>query len=234
MLWHHFCARGEREIGIKGRMRAEQQSASPTGWRTLMSYENTVEVEISNDMIASSEIHSFESVALPHLDDIFRTAWHVMGSRIEAEDLAQETYLQAWKSFHRFEPGTNCRAWMYKILFHVIHHHRRKWFKFNLVKDGEDMLERTLVYEPPVRQDLSDEEVLSAFQKIPQAFREVVLLADVEEFSYKEVASTLGIPVGTVMSRLSRGRKLLRIELAAFAETFGIRADVEKAHGVGA
>jgi RNA polymerase sigma-70 factor (ECF subfamily) len=143
----------------------------------------------------------------------------MLGSRTEAEDIVQETYLQAWKSFHRFTPGTNCRAWLFKILFHVVQHHRRKWFKFKIVKEEEENLEATLVYEPPVPQDLSDEDVLAAFRQIPQAYREVVLLSDVYDFTYKEIHETLDIPIGTVMSRLSRGRQLLRAELSDFAGT---------------
>ena len=166
----------------------------------------------------------FESAALPHLNDLYRTAARVIGNRTEAEDLVQEAYLQAWKSFHRFEPGTNCRAWLFKILFHVIQHHRRKWYSSKLVaQDNEQFLENTVAFEPPVAQHLSDDDVLAALEKIAVQYREVILLADVEEFSYKEVAATLGVPVGTVMSRLSRGRKLLRAELAEFATGYGIR-----------
>jgi RNA polymerase sigma-70 factor, ECF subfamily len=165
----------------------------------------------------------FERAALPHLADLYRTALRVSRDRAEAEDLVQEAYLQAWKSFHRFEPGTNCRAWLFKILFNVIHHHRRKWFNLKLVREGEEILAETLAYEPPVAQNLEDEDVLRAFEKVPVQYREVVLLADVEELSYKEVAEALGIPVGTVMSRLSRGRKILRGQLAGLAESYGIK-----------
>ena len=169
-------------------------------------------------------LEEFESAALPHMNDLYRTAGRVIGNRSEAEDLVQETYLQAWKSFHRFEPGTNCRAWLFKILFHLIQHHRRKWYKSKVVQETDEMqLQDTLAHEPPVPQQLSDEDVLAALEKISVQYREVVLLADVQEFSYKEVAATLGVPVGTVMSRLSRGRKLLREELLAFAEGYGIR-----------
>lgn len=169
-------------------------------------------------------LEDFEAAAMPHFDDLYRTAARVIGDRTEAEDLVQETYLQGWKSFHRFEPGTNCRAWLFKILFHVIHHHRRKWFSLNLVKDGEELLEEVLTYEPPVPEHLTDEDVLAALAKIPTDFREVLLLADVQEFAYKEVAETLKIPVGTVMSRLSRGRKLLRAQLSGLAQSYGIKA----------
>jgi RNA polymerase sigma-70 factor (ECF subfamily) len=172
-------------------------------------------------------MEDFEAAALPHMDDLFRTARRVLGNQNEAEDVVQETFLQAWKSFERFELGTNCRAWLYKIMFHVIQHHRRKWFGFNLrsTRDDNVELEAALVYEPPVPQELTDEEVIAAFDRIPGNYREVMVLADVQEFSYKEIAETLNIPLGTVMSRLNRGRKLLRVELAQYAQAFGVRTD---------
>jgi len=164
-------------------------------------------------------LEGFEAEALPHFRDLYRTAVRVIGERQTAEDLVQETYLEAWKSFCRFEPGTNCRAWLFKILFHVIHHHRRKWFRFKFTGEDESMLEQTLVYEPPIPQDITDEDMLAALARVPQNFREVLLLADVQEFSYKEVADTLNIPVGTVMSRLSRGRAILRAQLTVMEKT---------------
>jgi RNA polymerase sigma-70 factor, ECF subfamily len=179
----------------------------------------------------SAKAEEFESAALPHLNDLFRTALRLTGNRGEAEDLVQEAYLQAWKSFHRFAPGTNCRAWLFKILFHVIQHHRRKWFKMRLVNDEDERIEETLSYEPPVSPHLSDEDVLAAVDRIPLHYREVVLLADVEELSYKEVAAALDIPLGTVMSRLNRGRTLLRHTLAEFASGYGIN---QKEEGRGA
>ena len=179
----------------------------------------------------TAKAEDFEQAAMPHLNDLFRTAQRVVGNRSEAEDLVQEAYLQAWKSFHRFEPGTNCRAWLFKILFHVIHHHRRKWYNSKLAREGEEILEQTIAYEPPVPQHLSDEEVLMAFERIPDQYREVVLLADVQELSYKEVAAALEIPIGTVMSRLSRGRRLLREGLSGFAEEYGIKRVGEKGKG---
>src|SRR5688572_16773335 len=121
-----------------------------------------------------ADAQDFESVTLPHLDSLFRTALRVIGDRSEAEDLVQETYLQAWRSFHRFEIGTNCRAWLFKILFNVIHHHRRKLFGLKLVRESEEILEGALVYEPSVLDQLNDEEILSALQKIPQQYREVL------------------------------------------------------------
>lgn len=164
----------------------------------------------------------FEMEAMPHLNDLFRAASRLTGDRGRAEDVVQEAYLQAWKSFDRFESGTNCRAWLFKILFHCIHHQRRRWFRFPLLKDTEEFLETNLAAPVPVSEKLTDGEVLEALDRIPADFRAVVLLVDVEEFAYKEVAGILGIPIGTVMSRLSRGRRALREQLAAVAESYGI------------
>jgi RNA polymerase sigma-70 factor, ECF subfamily len=164
----------------------------------------------------------FEAEAMPHLNDIFRTANRILGDRQRAEDVAQEVFLQAWKSFERFETGTNCRAWLFKILFHCVNHHRRKWFRFPLLKETEEFIEANLVAETSVPEHLTDQQILNALDRIPSDFRSVVLLVDVEEFSYKEAAGILSTPIGTVMSRLSRGRKLLREELADVAKSYGI------------
>ena len=166
----------------------------------------------------------FETVALPHLHDLYRAARHTLGNQTAAEDVVQETYLQAWKSFHRFAAGTNCRAWLFKILFHVIQHHRRKNWRLQTLGEQEEFLLETLTYEAPLPQQLNDEDVLQALKRLPENFRVVILLADVEEFAYKEVARILNIPIGTVMSRLNRGRKLLRGELASYAKSCGVLA----------
>ena len=173
----------------------------------------------------------FESEAMPHLNDIFRTAARIVRDRAKAEDVAQEVYLQAWKSFHRFESGTNCRAWLFKILFHCVNHQRRKWLRFPLLKETEEFLEGNLTYTEPIPEHLTDEEVLAALDRIPAEFRAVVLLVDVEEFAYKEAAEIAGIPIGTVMSRLSRGRKLLREQLTSLACSYGIRNSAQTGAG---
>ncbi|MCC7157624.1 MAG: sigma-70 family RNA polymerase sigma factor [Bryobacterales bacterium] len=164
----------------------------------------------------------FEAEAMPHLNDLYRTASRMMGDAARAEDVVQEAYLQAWRSFDRFEAGTNCRAWLFKILFHCVNHQRRKWFRFPLLKEAEEFLETNLRAAEPVPEQLTDSEILAALERISAGYRSVVLLVDVEEFSYKEVAAILGIPIGTVMSRLSRARKFLRDELAGVAESYGI------------
>src|SRR5215468_4597432 len=170
----------------------------------------------------------FEIEAMPHLHDLFRTTLRMTGERGHAEDVLQEVYLQAWRSFERFEAGTNCRAWLYKILFHCVSHHRRKWFRFRLLKGNEEFLEANLVQPATVAQEITNGEILAALDKIPSDFRSVVLLVDVEEFAYKEVAEILSIPAGTVMSRLSRGRSLLRKNLAELARTYGIGRGLQK------
>jgi RNA polymerase sigma-70 factor (ECF subfamily) len=175
-----------------------------------------------------ARVEDFEAVALPHLADLYRSASLLCQNSLEAEDLVQEVYLEAWKSFHRFEPGTNCRAWLFKILFHRLHHLRRRLIrasKFEAFASPAD--EDNLLAEPPIPQEIQDHDILRALGRVPLEFREVVLMADVEEFSYKDIAATLKIPLGTVMSRLSRARKLLRHELAEVAGLYGIRPSRE-------
>src|SRR4051795_10510480 len=164
----------------------------------------------------------FEAAALPHLNDLYRSAARLLGDGARADDVVQDVYLQAWKSFDQFELGTNCRAWLFKILFHTVHHYRRKWLNIRMVKESEDILEHTVADGPPLPEQITDEEMLAALTEVPQDFRAVVLLIDVEEFSYKEAAGILNVPIGTVMSRLSRGRKLLPERLTGHAASYGI------------
>jgi RNA polymerase sigma-70 factor (ECF subfamily) len=156
------------------------------------------------------------------MNALYQSARALLRNRTEADDAVQETYLQAWKSFDRFTPGTNCRAWMFSILFNVVRHQRRKWlFRVSLVEDPQEF-ERTLAYSEPVPEVLHDEEMLEALRQIPQQQAEVVILADVHELAYKEIQDALGIPIGTVMSRLSRGRLALRGKLADAGRRMGI------------
>jgi RNA polymerase sigma-70 factor, ECF subfamily len=194
------------------RGRPDQSTALPASHNLSFSHMG------SNALLSVTQ---FEREALPHMDDLYRTAASMLRSQTEAEDTVQETYLQAWKSFQRFTPGTNCRAWLFRILFHVIAHQRRKWFNRFISTERVD-LEQTMTYLPPVPTELRDEEILGAVRKIPQQYAEVVMLADVHEFSYKEIQETLRISIGTVMSRLSRGRQLLRAQLPSYDTRIGV------------
>src|SRR3954447_12327138 len=158
---------------------------------------------------------AFEAEAMPHVDRLFRLAMWWERDRREAEDLVQDTLVQALQSFQRFTPGTNCRAWLTTILQHVRSNRRRSRFRHAMVEDPDDRLAETVPFVPPVPQHLTDEDLLTALRGIPDAHQDIIVLSDVEELTYKEIAEVLGIPIGTVMSRLHRGRALLRQRLAS-------------------
>ncbi|HYR90447.1 MAG TPA: sigma-70 family RNA polymerase sigma factor [Terriglobia bacterium] len=142
----------------------------------------------------------------------YRAAFRLLHDQSKANDAVQETYLSAWKSFHRYERGTNCRAWMFQILFNVVRHERRQWFKWLTGRD-KDLKDLPIFAPEPIPAGLTDKDILNSVDRLPRQFREVLLLVDVEEFSYKEASTILHVPIGTVMSRISRARTLLRSEL---------------------
>jgi len=165
---------------------------------------------------------AFEAEAMPLMPDLFRLAMWLVRERAGAEDLVQETFAQALQSFHRFEKGTNCRAWLVTIMYHMNSKRRRAMSLLQLVHDSEERIAETVAYEAPTPQGLTEEEVLRALRRLPPQYQEVVVLADVEDLAYQEIADAMAIPVGTVMSRLHRGRKMLRAELAGYANAHGI------------
>ena len=169
-----------------------------------------------------SQWAAFETEALPHLSALYRVAVWLVRDGAEAEDLVQDTFMQALQSFHRFEKGTNCRAWLIRILFHVNSNRRRAKARLELVSDTDERIAETIAFDPPTPQGLTEEEVLRALRSLPPQFEEVVLLSDIEDMTYKEIAKTLGVPIGTVMSRLHRGRKMMRAELASYANSHGV------------
>jgi len=172
----------------------------------------------------------FEEVALVHLDALYRSALRMTQNRAEAEDLVQETYLRGFRSFHRFNPGTNCRAWLFTILRNAF---RSRWRRrghelvaadaATLDAESESATVDGAAGHPEDEffQTVLHGDVDRALKTLPLPFREVVILADLEELSYKEIAQVVDCPIGTVMSRLSRGRALLRQALGRFGREHG-------------
>ena len=168
---------------------------------------------------------TFEMEAMRYLNDLYRTAVRLTMNQTDAEDLIQETFMQAWKSFEHYELGTNCRAWLYKILFNKYDHYRRKKYtQAKYMQEADELVFANAAYSAPVPEHLTDTEIIAALNKLPEHYLSVVLLADVQDFDYKEVAEILDIPIGTVMSRLSRARTQLRKSLAKVAVEYGINA----------
>lgn len=158
---------------------------------------------------------AFEGEVLPHADRLFRLAMWFERNRADAEDVVQDTMMQALRSFHRFQRGTNCRAWLVTILQRVVSNRRRAKGRSIVVDDPDDRIADSAPFVPPIPQELTDEDVLNSLRRLPVHYQEVILLCDVEDLSYKEAAGALAIPIGTVMSRLHRGRAQLRAELVA-------------------
>ncbi len=151
----------------------------------------------------------FETQALAQLDALLRSAHRMCESPEAAEDAVQETYLQAWKYWRSFQQGTNCRAWLFRILLNVIK--KRALAKRNFVPIDEPEVENVIRFEPLDR--VNEIEMLEVFDQLTAEHREVMLLVVVEEMSYRDAATALGVPMGTVMSRLSRARTQLRQRL---------------------
>src|SRR5437868_10314227 len=172
----------------------------------------------------------FEEEALELADQVYRVARRMVSSREEAEDLMQETYARAFRSWKSFQPGTNLRAWLLRILTNLnIDRGRRSQRTPDMqpLEEGDyflyNKLESTLGDENPdedrVIERLSQNAVVEALAEVPHDFRDVVVLVDIGEFSYADAAQILDIPVGTVMSRLHRGRRILKQQLAEEAVT---------------
>jgi RNA polymerase sigma-70 factor (ECF subfamily) len=177
--------------------------------------------------MATKPMAAFEAEALPHMDDLFRAAVRMLQDHSKASDAVQEVYLVAWKSFSKYERGTNCKAWLFQILFNVVRHERRNWFKWITGKE-EDLAEAQLVAPAPIPDTLTDGNILAALDRLPAQFREALLLVDVEEFSYKEASEILRVPIGTIMSRLNRARGLLRNQLTEVARSYGLSAAIQE------
>jgi RNA polymerase sigma-70 factor (ECF subfamily) len=166
----------------------------------------------------------FEEEALALSDQVFRVARHLAGSRDEAEDLVQETYARAFRSWRSYTPGTNLRAWLLRILTNLNIDRGRRTQRTPQTMPLEandyylyDKLAETgggASDEDRVVERLSQDDIVSALSAVPHDFRDVIVLVDIGDFSYQDAAQILDIPIGTVMSRLHRGRRILKRELA--------------------
>jgi RNA polymerase sigma-70 factor, ECF subfamily len=179
---------------------------------------------------------SFESEAVPHLDAVYRFAFRLTGSAPDAEDLVQETFLRAYRSWERYEPGTRAKSWLFTICRNAFlrqrqHDSRRVEVMQKAARDnGSDELgPETVLFMPAYQQDpegtfffsVIDRRILEMIGRIPPDFREVVLLSDLEGLSYADIAEVLSVPIGTVKSRLFRGRRMLQESLYKYASESG-------------
>ena len=174
----------------------------------------------------------FEADALQYMNQLYSAALRYTKNPADAQDLVQDTYAKAYVSFHQFEPGTNLKAWLYRILTTTFINTYRKDQRRPQLSDQEledwqiaDASSHTSDQgksaEDVALENLPDSDIKRALAEIPEEFRMAVYLADVEGFSYKEIAEIVGVPTGTVMSRLHRGRKQLREKLTDYARDLG-------------
>ena len=173
----------------------------------------------------------FTRIALPYLDTVHNAALHLTRSLDDAGELVQETFLRAYRAWHQFTPGTNCRAWLLTILYNVF---RNRYRAQRQEPQTVEFDEATFQGEPgraqPANLDpealvvgqVLDEEITRALRELPREFMEVVVLVDMQELTYEEAAAAIGCPIGTVRSRLSRGRALLHRALSAYAKARGV------------
>lgn len=173
----------------------------------------------------------FERLALPHLSQLYTAAVYLTKDKTEAEDLVQDTYLSALRFFDKFQPGTNCRAWLLTILQHLfINRYRQKrrnpeivdWGKVDriyesMVEQGEGADPESLLFSK-----LMDGDVENALKELPEEFRTAIVLVDIQELTYGEAAQVMRCPIGTIRSRVSRGRRMLQVKLRGYALERGL------------
>lgn len=177
----------------------------------------------------------FEEEIIPHLDAMYNFALRLTSDPSDAEDLVQDSIVKAFRFFSSYEKGTNAKAWLFRILKNsYINNYRKKSKQPNQVDYDEVATfyetiraERTDTsdLEDKMFRDLIDDDISTALEELPEDFRTVVLLCDVEGFTYEEIANMLDVPIGTIRSRLHRGRNLLKAQLQEYAENRGYQPD---------
>lgn len=191
------------------------------------------EQRTSADETPQERAARFERDALGYLDQLYGAALRLTHNVADAEDIVQDTYAKAFAAFHQFKPGTNLKAWLYRILTNTFINSYRKAQRqpgisgediedWQLYRAAEHQSTGLKSAEVQALEAIPDGVVTDALQSLSPEFRQVVMLADVEGFSYKEIADIMGTPIGTVMSRLNRARAALRVKLADYAAELGI------------
>jgi len=188
---------------------------------------------MSKDQATHQRGWDFEAAAMPFVDALYNTAYRMTRNAEDAEDLVQETYLKAYKYYDKFQEGTNFKAWLFKIMKNTfINNYRKKQAAppqsdFADIEESfesqvsEEVTRKVKDPEEEFLEDVLDEDVQRALEELPEDYRMVVILADLEGFAYKEIADILEVPVGTVMSRLYRGRRRLEKAMLSYAHDHG-------------
>lgn len=198
-----------------------------------MSQNQYIRISKTKNLKRASKIALFESEFMPHIEALKTFAYHLTYNETDANDLIQETYLKAFKFIEKYEKGTNAKAWLFKILKNAYINEYRKKVKRPVKVDFEEIItfheqdasDKFLFAD--LREDIftnvMGDEVSMAIDALPEDFRTVILLCDIENFTYEEIAKILEIPIGTVRSRLFRARNMLKEMLKVYAETMGYR-----------